>query len=100
VPFTEELRIPPGRGRLDVKYTATSLQVPEKVRFKYLLEGFENEWQDAGERRSAVYQNLAPGAYRFHVTAGNNDGIWSETGAGFELVLAPHFYQTYWFFAL
>jgi signal transduction histidine kinase len=73
---------------------------PEKVRFKYKLEGFDRDWIDSGTRRIAYYTNLRPGRYRFRVIAANDDGVWNLTGATFELFLRPHFYQTYWFYAL
>ena len=73
---------------------------PEKVRFKYQLEGFDSDWVDGGMRRVAYYTNLRPGRYKFRVIAANNDGVWSPTGAAFNLYLKPHFYQTYWFYAL
>jgi signal transduction histidine kinase len=73
---------------------------PEKVRFKYKLEGFDSDWVDGGTRRIAYYTNLRPGRYKFRVIASNNDGLWSPTGAAFDLYLKPHYYQTYWFYAL
>jgi len=89
---------PPGRGDLMVRYTALSFLAPEKVTFKYRLDGFDTDWVDADTRRVAYYTNLPPGRYRFRVTASNNDGLWNEAGAGLDLRLAPHFYQTYWFY--
>jgi ligand-binding sensor domain-containing protein len=95
-PF-QTLQVPPGRGELEFHYTALSFQAPEKNRFKYQLEGIDPEWVDAGTRRAAYYNNLRPGRYRFRVTACNNDGFWSETGAQLAVVLLPHFWQTWWF---
>jgi ligand-binding sensor domain-containing protein len=89
-----------GTGKLEFHYTALSYLVPERVFFKYLLEGYDREWVDAGTRRVAFYTNLPPGRYRFRVVACNNDGVWNETGASYSFELAPHFYQTYWFLAL
>src|SRR5258705_14014371 len=70
------------------------------MRFKYRLEGFDNDWIDSGTRRIAYYTNLRPGNYRFQVIACNNDGVWNKTGAAFTLYLKPYFYQTYWFYFL
>ena len=75
-------------------YTALSLRTPEKVRFKYRLEGFDRDWVDAGARRAAYYTNLAPGHYRFRVIAANDDGVWNDEGAETSLDLAPRFHQT------
>jgi hypothetical protein len=87
----------PGRGEVEIHYTALSYVAPEKVQFKYQLEGLDTGWVDAGQRRFAHYASLPPGAYRFHVIACNNDGVWNGTGASYSFRLAPHFYQTGWF---
>ncbi|HVQ40296.1 MAG TPA: two-component regulator propeller domain-containing protein, partial [Pyrinomonadaceae bacterium] len=97
---TNGIELPQGTTRFDLYYTAPSFVAPEKVRFKYKLEGFDNDWIDSGTRRVAYYTNLRPGAYKFHVIASNNDGVWNETGATFGLYLKPYFYQTYWFYAV
>ena len=91
--------IAPGYGELEFVYTALSFVAPEKIRFKYRLDGFENEWMDAGNRRAAYYTNIPPGTYTFRVIASNNDGLWNEAGAAFPFTLPPHFYQTSWFYA-
>ena len=90
----------PGRGDLVIRYTGLSLLAPQKVRFRYMLEGFDREWMDAGNRRTAYYNNIPPGRYTFRVTAANNDGIWNEAGASYAIHLAPHFYQTGWFYGV
>jgi signal transduction histidine kinase len=91
---------PAGSRQLHFEYTAASFAVPSRVRFRYRLDGFEREWVDAGTRRSADYTNLAPGAYRFRVTACNEDGVWSATGASISFEIRPFFYQTKWFLIL
>lgn len=96
----DQLELPAGTTRLDLYYTAPSFVAPEKVRFKYKLEGFDRDWIDSGTRRVAYYTNLRPGNYKFRVIASNNDGVWNETGATFGFYLKPYFYQTYWFYAL
>jgi signal transduction histidine kinase len=92
-----ELRIPPGRRRLDFYYTGLSFVAPEKVRFKYRLEGLETGWVDAGAKRQAAYNFVPPGSYTFHAIACNNDGVWNETGVSLAFALLPHFWQTWWF---
>src|SRR2546421_4229189 len=96
----QTIELAPGKSRLDFYYTALSFVAPEKDRFKYKLEGFDGDWIDGGTRRVAYYTNLRPGRYKFRVIASNNDGLWSPTGATFDLYLRPYFYQTYWFYAL
>src|SRR6202008_4229313 len=70
---------------------------PRQVRFRYKLEGYDSDWQDAGTRRQAFYTNLGPRAYQFRVRASNNDGVWNEAGAALNFELLPAFYQTQWF---
>ncbi len=93
------LRLPPGRGQIELDYTGLSFSKPEKVVFKYRLAGYDEQWVDAGTRRVAYYTNLAPGEYSFRVVAANEDGVWNETGAQLALHLEPRFYQTWIFYA-
>jgi signal transduction histidine kinase/ligand-binding sensor domain-containing protein len=93
----QALHLPALPGRLQLEYSAGSLMVPEHVRFRYKLTGFDRDWQDAGGRREAYYTNLGPGSYTFRVIGSNNDGVWNETGASMVFTIAPAFYQTLWF---
>jgi ligand-binding sensor domain-containing protein/DNA-binding NarL/FixJ family response regulator/signal transduction histidine kinase len=92
-------RLPPRTANLQIDYTALSFVAPEKIRFSYLMEGFDADWVDAGTRRQAFYTNLPPGDYRFRVRA-SNDGVPSEREAVWAFTLAPAFYQTRWFAAV
>jgi hypothetical protein len=89
--------VPPGPGQVEFDYTGLSFIAPQKILFRYRLEGLENEWVDAGERRQTVYTNLAPGRYVFHVVARNKDGVWSKSDATLAFELRPFFYQAFWF---
>ena len=91
------LALPPRTTDVQIDYTALSLSVPEKVRFRYRLEGVDKGWQDAGTRREAFYTRLGPGKYHFRVIACNNDGVWNEEGAHLDFTIAPAWYQTIWF---
>jgi len=91
------LRLPVHTSKLAIEYTAGSLTLPERVRFRYKLDGADSEWQDAGGHREVFYTNLAPGDYSFHVTASNNDGVWNPIGASLNFTINPAFYQTTWF---
>lgn len=93
----QETRIPPGHRDLEFQYTAPNFDRPERTRFKYQLEGVDQDWVDAGTRRTAYYNNLAPGHYRFRVTACNSDGVWNEAGTSQSIWLVPFFWQTSWF---
>ena len=100
IPLTQKVTLSPGIARLDFYFTALSFIAPENVRFKYKLDGFDDDWIDGGGRRVASYTNLRPGNYKFRVIAANNDGVWNETGAALDFYLQPRFYQTYWFYLL
>jgi PAS domain S-box-containing protein len=91
------IQLPPGQGELEFQFTALNLTAPEKSRFKYMLEGFDKDWVDAGSRRVAYYTNIPAGEYRFRVIASNRDGVWNGKGAFAVITLEPHFYQTYAF---
>jgi signal transduction histidine kinase/ligand-binding sensor domain-containing protein len=94
------LHLPPLTRDLVIGYTALSLVAPEKVRFRYRLEGHDREWQDAGNRRQAFYNDLPPRDYRFRVQACNNNGVWNEAGASLGFSVDPAYYQARWFQAL
>ena len=91
------LTVSPGRRGIEIHYTALSFQAPWKNRFKYLLEGVDPEWVDAGSRRSVSYNSVTPGKHLFRVVACNNDGVWNEAGATLSLLFVPHYWQTWWF---
>jgi signal transduction histidine kinase/ligand-binding sensor domain-containing protein len=91
------LKLPLRTTSVQIAYTALSLTTPERVRFRYRLEGADPDWQDVGARRTAFYTNLGPGNYRFLVMACNNDGIWNEVGATLDFTIAPAWNQTNWF---
>ncbi len=92
-PIRGDLKLPALVRNLDIDYTALSLVVPQKVRFRYKLEGRDTVWQEAGVRRQAFYTDLPPGNYRFHVIACNNDGVWNEAGADLAFTVPPSFTQ-------
>jgi signal transduction histidine kinase/ligand-binding sensor domain-containing protein len=92
-PLDRYARLPLGAGELEIHYAALSYTDPEKVRYKYMLEGFDKDWIDAGDRRFTYYANLSPGNYHFRVIAGKLDGLWNESGAGFSFYLEPPFYR-------
>jgi signal transduction histidine kinase/ligand-binding sensor domain-containing protein len=94
------LRLPALTRDLEIDYTALSFMAPQKMRFRYRLEGRDTEWQDSGTRRQAFYTDLRPGHYRFRAIASNNDGVWNETGAAVDLEIPPAFGQTRWFLAI
>src|SRR5262249_251721 len=96
-PIRHDLNLPAHVRSLEIDYTALSFVVPQKVHFRYRLEGHDNEWQDSQGRRQAFYTDLKPGSYTFHVTASNNDGLWNETGETLSFGVAPAFDQTAWF---
>jgi ligand-binding sensor domain-containing protein/signal transduction histidine kinase len=94
------LRVEAGHVHFQFDYAGLSFTAPQKVRYRYMLEGFDHGWTEAGARRSAYYTNIPPGRYTFRVQAANNDGLWNTEGAALAFELRPHFYQTIWFYAL
>ena len=94
------LRLPKLTHDLEIDYTALSFIAPQKMRFRYMLSGVNQDWQDVGARRQAFYMNLKPGAYTFRVIASNNDGVWNDAGDTIRVSIPPVFYQTYWFRSL
>ena len=88
------VRLPPLTRDLQIDYVGLSFVAPQKMRFRYRLDGRDETWQEPGSRRQAFYSDLRPGTYRFTVIASNNDGVWNEQGASLEIVIAPAWYQT------
>ncbi len=89
--------LPPDHQRLEFRFAGLSFVAPSKVLFKYRLDGIDGDWVDAGTKRSAFYSRLPAGAYRFRVIACNNDGVWNTNGTSLAFVVAPFFWQTWWF---
>jgi signal transduction histidine kinase/ligand-binding sensor domain-containing protein len=94
------LKVGAGHVHFEFDYAGLSYVAPQKVRYRYMLEGFDHAWTEAGTRRAAYYTNIPPGRYTFRVQAANNDGVWNTNGAALGFELRPHFYQTLWFYAL
>jgi signal transduction histidine kinase/ligand-binding sensor domain-containing protein len=92
--------VPPGKGRVEIHYTALSFSAPEKVRFKYRMAGLDSDWMDGGTKRVADYSYLQHGHYKFEVQACNNDSVWNTHGASLDLIIMPYFWQTWWFIDL
>src|SRR6185295_9128706 len=85
---------PPGERSLAFRFTALAYDAPERLRFRYRLEGFEKEWTDAAANREARYTRVPPGNYTFRVMARNNEGLWNSAGAARPIRLSPYLYET------
>jgi signal transduction histidine kinase len=94
------VRVPAGHVHFQFDYAGLSFTEPQKVRYRFMLDGFDRAWTEAGARRTAYYTNIPPGRYTFRVQAANNDGVWNTGGAALTFELRPHFYQTAWFYFL
>lgn len=95
-----EYTIPPKQNNLEIAYAGLSYIKPEQVHFRYRLEGLDENWTEAGVRRTAFYPYLPAGKYVFRVIAANSDNVWNEEGAAISIVVLPPFYRTWWFFLL
>lgn len=91
------IRVEPTRERIEIRYTSPSLSRPAQVRFRYMLDGLDRDWVDAGSRRIAYYSHVPPGHYKFRVIAANSDGVWSEERAPLAITVLAPFYRTWWF---
>ena len=94
------LRVGPGRGKIEFRYTAVSMGAAGRLTFRYQLVGFDDNWIEAGATRTATYTNIPPGAYTFRVSAAHREGRGSAADAAVALHLAPHLHQTWAFFGL
>jgi signal transduction histidine kinase/ligand-binding sensor domain-containing protein len=100
VDFRRRVAIDPGHGDLEINYTGLSFIKSEQTRFKYKLEGLNDDWVDVGTRRAVYFPYLPPGNYTFRVIAANSDGVWNVAGASLEIFVATPFYRASWFIAL
>lgn len=96
----DTIKIAPGENNLQINYTGLSFVKPEQVGFRYKLEGLDDDWVEAGNRRSAYYSYLPPGDYDFRVIAANSDGVWNMEGKSLKIKVVPPFYRTWWFWIL
>lgn len=94
------IKLEPGANNIEIKYAGLSFIAPKQVQYKYILEGFEDLWVDAGNRTEAYFTNLPHGSYRFRVMAANKEGVWNTKGVTLPIVLKPYYYQTWWFYIL
>jgi signal transduction histidine kinase/streptogramin lyase len=93
-------KIDPGKHTLRIRYFGAHLNAPERVTYRYRLDGQDQSWQEVGPRTEAVYTNLKPGTYTFHVAASNGEDIWSEAPSPLQFEVIPAFYQRWWFLSL
>ena len=99
-PISPPLHFRPKVRSVEIGFAALSLSVPERVLFRYKLEGYDTEWHGPAAARVATYTNLPPRQYTFRAIACNNDGVWNEHGAAVTFDIAPTFFQTNWFLLL
>ncbi|MGB8886173.1 MAG: two-component regulator propeller domain-containing protein [Candidatus Korobacteraceae bacterium] len=97
---SENLSLPPHPRDLQIDYTSPTFLIPQRVKFRYRLDGYDHDWHEAGTRRQAFYTDLPPGRYSFRVIACNSDGVWNENASKLNFSVAPAYYQTNWFRAL
>lgn len=95
--LTDEIHLSYLENVFSFDFTALNYRQSQKNQYRYKMEGFQNEWVDAGHERKASYTNLSPGIYTFKVIASNNDGAWNEEGASIKIIISPPYWQTWWF---
>jgi len=93
----EPIRLSYKQDFISFEFAAFDFQAPQKNQYSYKLEGFNEDWIEAGTHRYATFTNLPGGNYVFRVTASNSDGIWNETGVSIPVIITPPFWQTWWF---
>ncbi|MDH5366857.1 MAG: ATP-binding protein [Cyclobacteriaceae bacterium] len=94
ITFTKSFTLPPQFNALSISYVGLNYENPKKVIYKYILEGFEDEWRIAGKNTTASYTNLSPGNYTFKVMASNGNNFWTPTPATVEITILPQWWQT------
>jgi len=100
VSVSDKLNIPAGRHRIEVQYTGLGTDAPDTLKFRYRLQPLDADWVEAGGRRTAFYNYVPPGDYRFRVNACERDGIWNENGVGIQVNVSRYFWQSWWFLGL
>lgn len=95
--LTREITLSHLQNTISFTFTALNYRHPGKNQYRYKMEGFQDEWVEAGAERKASYTNLGPGKYTFHVIASSNDGVWNEEGASIRIIIIPPFWKTWWF---
>jgi signal transduction histidine kinase/ligand-binding sensor domain-containing protein len=94
------ITLPAGTSNIQIDFAVLSFSNPRTRHVRYRIEGQDLNWVEAGTRRQAFYTNLAPGTYRFRLTAANDNGVWNDRGATVEFVIPPTFVQSRWFVVL
>lgn len=94
---SEQVRLSYKHSVITFEFAAFNYTFSHKNQFSYRLDGFEKEWNKAGNRNTATYTNLDPGTYTFEVKASNNDGLWNETATSLQVIITPPFWATWWF---
>lgn len=97
---TSELTLSYQQSMVTFEFAALNFVLPQKNRYRYKLEGFDQEWNDVGSQRTATYTNLPQGRYRFRVQGSNNDGVWNAAGVSLPVRVRPPFWWTWWFWTL
>ena len=95
-----EIKVLPGSGSLEIQFTGLSFNKPEQIKFRYKLDGLDQNWTEVGTQRAAFFTHLPPGDYAFKVSAANSDGVWNEAGASLNVQVLPPVYRTWWFLSL
>jgi two-component system, sensor histidine kinase ChiS len=97
---TEQLTLTHRQAVFSFDFAALNFRIPSKNQYQYRLRGFEENWQESGNRRTATYTNIDPGDYVFEVIGSNNDGVWNKQGTSLQIRILPPWWLTWWAYLL
>ncbi|MFH1197237.1 MAG: two-component regulator propeller domain-containing protein [bacterium] len=100
IDFNGKIELRAGTNKFEISYSSPCLSTPERIQFRYILEGYDNDWINAGTRRTAFYNKIPPGEYKFKLISCGNNGTWDNNPVELIVTIEPYFYQTIWFYIL
>ena len=96
----QDLNLTHDLHHLTFNFEALSYKSPEKVKYKWKLEGLDKEWSPVTKRSEAIYSRIPHGTYTFKIKASNSDGIWTSTPYEYTFTILPPWWLTWWFLSL
>jgi len=97
---TDSITLDHTQSMISFSFAALNYRDTEKNLYAYKLEGFDDQWREVGNQRTALYTNLPAGTYQFRVKASNNDGVWNEQGHSIQVIVLPPPWKTWWAYTI